>query len=390
MPSRPLEISPAVSNLLRHRRKALGLTLRGVQELATASGHPIPYSTLAKVEQGLFDPGVKRLQQLLRLYHVPLQAVGDLLDLEDLADTAPEERDPKRLYALAQSAWKAGSVRAALAAFIALRMACEESDTVLRQKATVAFAVAASGLGKHRLALHLLDDLRTEPLATEFVVPVLLQSAIAWHWLGAHETALAFLDRASFRVGRGKPQARAWVLHERASVLADLGEFESAEEALAQAIASYRRAKDEFGYGTALAVGVRLRFLRSDPAGALEAAKAARFHALRNGLNRLATLRQVDQGHAELELGRPERAIALLEQALAESITRQDLGARFYAHFYLWKVAQNLRDEARAKLEFEAAAYHLGFIDGQTPEAREMRALVANVSRRPSSPRTRL
>ena len=94
MPSKPLEASPAMARLLRERRRELGLTLRDVQKLTQEGGKPIPHSTLARIESGRLDPGVRRLQQLLRLYRLPAQAAGDLLDLEAMAGAVPFERDP--------------------------------------------------------------------------------------------------------------------------------------------------------------------------------------------------------------------------------------------------------------------------------------------------------
>src|SRR6185503_19758778 len=108
MPSKPLEASPAMARLLRERRRELRLTLREVQSLTKESGKPIPHSTLARIESGRLDPGVRRLQQLLRLYRLPAQAAGDLLDLESVAGAVPFEREPMKLRDRAVEAWRAG------------------------------------------------------------------------------------------------------------------------------------------------------------------------------------------------------------------------------------------------------------------------------------------
>ncbi len=377
MPSRPIAASPAVASLLRQRRKALGLTLRAVEKLAADAGSPIPYSTLSRIEQGLLDPGVKRLQQLLRLYHVPLQAAGDLLDVEDMAGEVPAERDPKALYRAATDAWQRGAIGEALAGLIALRMRAEEFDARLRQKATLSLAVVASSLGKHRLSRHLLDGLLLEEIDPALLVSVLLQSAISWHWLGGHEAALAFLARAEHHVPEDAHLERAWVLHERASILADRADLDGAERALADALEAYRRAGDESGYGRALGVGVRVRILRGDGAAALEAAEAARFHAARHHLNRIATLRRIDEGRAHALLGDAPRAFKALEKALADAIAQDDRSSRFYAHYHLWEVANDSGDESRARLELDAAVYHVRFIDDVTPEANRIREMLA-------------
>ena len=110
-----------MARLLRERRRELGLTLREVQKLTQESGKPIPHSTLARIESGRLDPGVRRLQQLLRLYRLPAQAAGDLLDLESIAGAVPFERDPLKLRTLAIEAWRAGRVPEAMACFFAFR-----------------------------------------------------------------------------------------------------------------------------------------------------------------------------------------------------------------------------------------------------------------------------
>jgi transcriptional regulator with XRE-family HTH domain len=121
MPSRAIGASPAVARFLKDTRESLGLTLRGVASLSSKTGHPIPHSTLARIERGKLDPGVQRLQQLLRLYNLPTQAAGDLLDLEALAGPVPFERDPVKIRDLAIAAWREGRVGDALAHFFAFR-----------------------------------------------------------------------------------------------------------------------------------------------------------------------------------------------------------------------------------------------------------------------------
>jgi transcriptional regulator with XRE-family HTH domain len=106
MPSKAVHASPAVARLFRERRQSVRLTLRAVTALSAEAGNPSPHSTLARIERGKLDPGVRRLQQLLRLYHLPTQAAGDLLDLESLAGPVPFERDPLELRDRALAAWR--------------------------------------------------------------------------------------------------------------------------------------------------------------------------------------------------------------------------------------------------------------------------------------------
>src|SRR5262249_36123337 len=117
MPSTAVPTSPAIAKFLRERRESLGLTLRAVQKLSGELGNPIPHSTLARIESARLDPGVRRLQQLLRLYKVPTQTAGDLLDIEELTGPSPLEREPRKLRDRAVASWRVGNVADALACF---------------------------------------------------------------------------------------------------------------------------------------------------------------------------------------------------------------------------------------------------------------------------------
>lgn len=381
MASKALALSPGVADLLRRRRRDLGLTLRSVERLASEMGSPIPYSTLARIEQGLLDPGVKRLQQLLRIYHVPIQTAGDLLDLEDIAGVAPRTANLQRLYRDAIAAWESGDIPAAMAGFIAFRLRAVDTDSPLREKATLAFAVAAGSLGKHAFAQFLLDDLLTHQVPDDLLLSLLVQSAKTWHCRGAHEAALAFLGQAESHLGPKAHRESAWVFHERATILLDRKRFAEAERSLAKATAAYRKARDLHGEGRALGAQVRLLFDQDQPAAALKAASAARFFCLRHKLHRLATLRQIDEGRAHAASGNPGKAVAVLEQALADSISRSDQRSRFFAHYFLWDAAGRAGDEPRAAAELDAAKYHVRFVDTVTPETVHIRSLIA-----PSAP----
>src|SRR5262245_37893052 len=133
MPARPLPVSSAVGSFLKEQRQKLGYTLREVESLSGESGKVIPFSTLARIEQGRLDPGLPRLQQLLRVYHVPMQAAGDLLDLEQYAGLPPKLRDPQKLFDLGKERWQRGEVREALTAFMAAKR-LDPTERLLRHR----------------------------------------------------------------------------------------------------------------------------------------------------------------------------------------------------------------------------------------------------------------
>ncbi len=368
--------SPTIADFLQRRRKQLGLTLREVQEKTAKMGTLIPFATLAKVEQGKADPGFRRLHILLKLYHVPLQMAGDLLDLEEMAVDVPLDSEPEALYRQGIAAWQRGDIREGLSLLLALRQRLpgDPEHRLLRQKSLLSFSIAVGSLGKYSLARHIVEDLILEPPEPALVVPVMVQAAVCWHWLGSGEVALGLLYRAEFHVEPDAHRNRAWIQHERASILTGMSDFGPAAAALKQAIECYRRAGDVYGESRALGSLTRLRLARGDGAGALLAARKARRHARRHGFERLEVLRTIDEGRAHLLLGDAVSGLSRLNEALAACLATDDKAGEFYGHYYLWKTHLALGNLERARIERTSALYFVQFVNEATEEAAEARS----------------
>jgi tetratricopeptide (TPR) repeat protein len=376
MPSKSISASPAVATLLHDRRRRLGLTLRAVSAMSADGGDPIPHSTLARIESGALDPGVRRLGHLLRLYRLPAQAAGDLLDLEALAADAPAERNPVKLKDRALAAWQDGRVGEALACFLAFRtrVSTLPANRHLRQEAVLSFAVAASSLGKHHLSRQLVDDLLLNQPEPALLVAILVQQSVVWLNLGSTEAALAFLDRAAVHIDRGADRHRGWIDHQRGLVHVQLREFRDAARHLDRAVKSFRKSRSTRDEASVLISRARCAFERGDGAAATSAARyAARFA----GLHRFSRLRLF----ALLELARARRlmgAIAessgLLRTILADSLVANDNVIRFHAHYNLWKAEAAGGAPARAEVELREAAYFARFVDETGAEASEVRS----------------
>jgi hypothetical protein len=119
---------------------------------------------LARIEQGRLDPGLRRLQALLSLYGLPIQAAGDLLELEAIAGGRSAKGDFETLLDRGNEAWKSGDLPTAVSCYLAMRHRAKEqgSDRAKRQEAILSFAVLAAKLGKHHIARQMLDDLILE------------------------------------------------------------------------------------------------------------------------------------------------------------------------------------------------------------------------------------
>jgi transcriptional regulator with XRE-family HTH domain len=369
--------SKVLAELLRRRREELGLSLREVEARSGTAGERVHFATLARAEQGKTDLGVRRLYRLFKLYDLPIQLAADLLDLEENAESVVLTGSFEELGREGVENWKSGNIREALARFFAARTRTPTGalERVSRQKALLGMAVAAGSLGRLALARYIVEDLLFEPPDESILVPALTQAAKCWRGLGSRDGALGLLARAEARLEPRQHRERAWVFHEKASILAELGAFAPAEAALKTAVAAYRRARDVYGESTALGVHVKLLRERRDWQGARRAARAARVLARGRGFKRLEAVRGLDEARALQELGRSKESLALLRDVLAWAIQEDDRILRFYAHHALFKAYEALGDAVRATAEFRAAEDHAQFVDEVTPETREVRNL---------------
>ena len=380
MGSKPTPPSRAVGDLLRTRRRALGLTLGQVSKKLVDGGHHVPVSSLSLIEMGRSDPGIFRLHQLLRLYEVPANLVANLIEMEELSGAVPTSRDPDKLRRDGFDHWKNGDIGRGLAHLMALRELAptDESLRSNRQEAILDFSIAAAGLGRLLLAREILSDLLCEPLDPKLVTRVLLQSATVWTLSGAPDAAMGFLREAEARADRSDAATIAWLHHAQARALVDRGRLRDAEARVQKAIVGYRRAKDTYGEGRVRLLRVHIAEARRDMASGLRLARAARAFALRHGHRALAGMALVRTGRIYVNAGKHEPAVSALRTALHEFTRTGDPHGRFLAHYWLSVAYDESGDRDRARFEAQSATHFSGFVDKRScPEARDMRALRA-------------
>jgi tetratricopeptide (TPR) repeat protein len=380
MGSKPTPPSRAVGDLLRSRRRALGLTLGQVSKKLVDGGHHVPVSSLSLIEMGRSDPGVFRLHQLLRLYEVPAYLVANLIEMEELSGAVPTSRDPDKLRREGFDYWKKGDIGRGLAHLMALRELAptDEASRAKRQEAILDFSIAAAGLGRLLLAREILSDLLCEPLDQKLVTRVLLQSAMVWTLSGARHAAMGFLREAEAQADRSDVATIAWLHHAQAKALVDRGRLRDAEGRLRKAIVGYRRAKDTYGEGRVLLLRVHIAETRRDTVAGLRLARAARAFATRHDHRGLAGMALVRTGRIYVRAGKHEPAVSALRTALAEFTRTGDPHGRFLAHYWLSMAYHELGDGDRARFEAQSAVHFSGFVDKRScPEARDMRALRA-------------
>jgi tetratricopeptide (TPR) repeat protein len=353
----------------------LGLTLRDVSEKLEERGERFPPSTLVRVEQGMLDPGVRRLHMLLELYDIPPHLVADLIELEELAVEEPKDKDLGTLFEEGLAFLKQGNIAQALAHLFAIRqhVPSDKDSRVLRQHATLAFAQAARDMGKFRLARQLVEDLLCEPPDRSLLVRVLVLEATLWTVLGSSDMALAVILRAESLAGQEDPRQRAWIRHQEAKLRVQFGELAAAEDAIAEARKLYRKTKDVNGEAKILLIELQAAEARGDLTGALRIARKVVDLSKRGGHELPLASGRLELGRLLVQTGSPEEGLEILGQALEQGVALENKYLEFHAHYYLWKAYAATGQTDRSRFELHSASYFLGFIDENSPEAKEIR-----------------
>jgi len=382
MPAKAIALSPAVGELLRGRRQHLGYTLREVERLTSAQGNLIPFSTLARIEQGRLDPGLKRLHALLQLYGLPIQAAGDLLDIESIAGNVSADGDFESLRERGGKAWQSGDLPTAMACYVALRHRADDevADRAKRHEAILAFAIMAAKLGRHHIAHHMLEGLLLDKPDRWMQARAFVQSASSWQALGAPELALALIGGAEALIEPGNRLGRGWVLHLRASIQIDLGQFDAARKHLVEAARAYQAAGKPYDRSLALVALARLEVEAGNAAAATRAARRAAQFAASEQFSRVGALAGIQEARAVLLAGTPDRALAILTRVLAETVASSDNVIQFYGHFYLSKAYASSGDPLRSHVELKQAHYFVRFVDQASKEASEVRGYLKDES----------
>lgn len=383
----PVKASVAVGRLLHRRRRELGWSLQETSDrLFEDKNHRIPPSTLAKIERGRLDPGVRRLHYLLSLLGIPSPLIADLVEIENLTEGVEVDASVplETLYKEGTKHWKSGNVAKGMAYLLAVweRSPTTIESKVLRQKAMQSSAVAVRNLGKFNLAHHIMTELLCEPPDPSLIVPVLLLGASTFRGLGATAGALAFANYAEDLVDPDNHQDVAWVLHQKATLLLESGELEEADKTAQDAVKAYRRLSDRYGEVRALVLRARVAEESREIDGAIRYAKQVISLSKRHRLGRALVYGYITLGHLRIVSGATAKGTELLNLALSEAVAMQDSNAEFLAHYHLWKAHSATGDSDRAEFELHAASFFVRKIDDKSPEADEIRKLIKEGKRK--------
>jgi transcriptional regulator with XRE-family HTH domain len=325
MGSSPVVTSKSVGKLLRRRREALGLSLRQVAQRSGGRGEGIPASTLVRIEQGKLDPGVRRLNVLLRLYELDPEHVADLVELESLAVESPvgELTD---LIERGKQFWREGNVPHALACVFAVRehAANDPGQRLERQRATLHFAVFARDLGKTRLARKLLDDLLCEPPDPSLVIGALILASSLWNHAGSKVVAWAMIAQAKALLDPTDALRGARVAHQEAKLLLDEDRVEEASRALDAAMRNYAAAGEPHDAMNARLLRIAVIERSAGPRAAIAWARKTVAEADRLGMGRQKASARIELGRLLAAAGRNAEAADELRRALAAGALLED------------------------------------------------------------------
>jgi transcriptional regulator with XRE-family HTH domain len=316
--------SARLGNYLRRLRVGYGLSLRRVEDKAKTGGGEIDNSQLSRYERGKCYPSFDKLCLLANIFNVPIQNFSDVLDLERVD---PFEPGPAATYDElkdeANREWDQGNYTRAYAiyetALARLEDGGEESvDAETLARARFNLARTLLRMGKISLAE---TELRLVLRRHKEISPT-TEGAVLGCLADAHEDKgdryLALLEsEKSLAIARG----------------AGSGEYE----------------------GYALHRIGRLHFLDADYESALESFRDARTLLEDKASRYDLTLIRINIGFCQAMLGRVDRGVRELKEALQVAGKEGFRRCSTYALLYLGQIHIIKKETARARDYFEEA-----------------------------------
>ena len=316
--------SARLGNYLRRLRVGYGLSLRRVEEKAKSEGGEIDNSQLSRYERGRCYPSFDKLCLLANIFNVPIQNFSDLLDLERVEEFEPgPEATYDELKAEAAREWDQGNFAKAYAIYekglARLEDGAEgEADPDQLARARYNLARTLLRMGKISLA----------------------------------ETELRVVLRRHREL---KPETMALVLLCLAAAHDEKGDkYLSLVEAEKCLEISREIGNDEYA-GYALHCIARTHFVQADYQRAMENFRQARsLLEGRAGLHDL-TLMRINIGFCHAMLGKVDRAVRELKEALQASTRQGFRRCSAYALLYLGQVSLTQGEARKARDFFEEA-----------------------------------
>ncbi|MDP3936920.1 MAG: helix-turn-helix domain-containing protein, partial [Deltaproteobacteria bacterium] len=314
--------SARLGNYLRRLRIGYGMSLRRVEDKAKTDGGEIDNSQLSRYERGRCYPSFDKLCLLANIFNVPIQNFSDLLDLERVEAFEPEPAASyETLKAEASREWDQGNFARAYAIYETALARLEQGlegevdpDSLARARYNLARALLR--MGKISLA----------------------------------ETELRVILRKHREL---RPDTQALVLLCLAAAHDERGDKYLALLEAERSLALAREVGNEEYAGYALHCMARTCFVQGDYSRAMQYFREARTSLEPTSSPHDLTLLRINIGFCNAMVGRVERGVRELKEALQAATKAGFRRCTAYALMYLGQISQTQGDETKARDYFE-------------------------------------
>jgi len=316
--------SARLGNYLRRLRVGYGFSLRRVEDKAKSEGGEIDNSQLSRYERGKCYPSFDKLCLLANIFNVPIQNFSDLLDLEQVQSFEPgPETSYEQIKAEANREWEQGNFSRAYAIY-------EGALARLESGAEGPVAVDVLARARYNLARTLLRLGKVSLAETE--LRLILRK---YQEITPATMSLVLLCLAAAHDERGDKYLS---LVEAEKCLAIAREIGNAE---------YQ--------GYALHCIARTHFAQGDYQKAMESFREARTFLDGHANHHDLTLMRINIGFCQAMVGKVDRGLRELREALQASSREGFRRCSSYALLYLGQI-HLMKDEPRkARDYFEEA-----------------------------------
>jgi tetratricopeptide (TPR) repeat protein len=212
------------------------------------------------------------------------------------------------------------------------------------------YTIVVSKHGRHRLALHELEYVRsTNGLGPRYSITLLELLSQRYRSLGDMDRARALADEAVKSADRlGSPVLQAHTYSDKAFIESEQRHFDEAIDLYKRAHSLFQRAGLPSGAAKTLQNLAQVYFDLGRVKAAKRALTAAERLAVKNDLQRPRAFVRILLGEIACEEANPERAVALWREAIDIAKELQDPILRFKAEFQLYKHAVRAGDKPSA------------------------------------------
>ncbi len=316
--------SARLGNYLRRLRVGYGFSLRRVEDKAKSEGGEIDNSQLSRYERGKCYPSFDKLCLLANIFNVPIQNFSDLLDLEQVQTFEPGlETSYEQIKTEANREWEQGNFTRAYAIYecaLARLESGAEGPVVVDVLARARYNLARTllRLGKVSLAE---TELRLILRKYQEITPATM--------------ALVLLCLAAAHDERGDKYLSLVEAEKCLAIAREIG-------------------NDEY-QGYALHCIARTHFAQGDYQRAMESFREARTFLDGHANHHDLTLMRINIGFCQAMVGKVDRGLRELKEALQASSREGFRRCSSYALLYLGQVHQMKEEPKKARDYFEEA-----------------------------------